>query len=445
MNKKNLILTATKSMNRQQWLEFRQPLTHVRNFLDSKLRLKGVDHDVFWLHGDNRTPDLVESLYNVLIETFKQDDWQNFQFPTIGGSEISSIMGLNPYKSSIELYFEKVGLKKTFDGDNVAMFWGRELEEQIAEKWQYWDGSAEGMIDNFAKGNIKRKCRRINFYVQNRNTPWIFVSLDRVINKTKTDQEVLDEGCLECKTISGWSSDMWEGGIPVMYVAQLQTQLLTCEFLFGEMAILKDGRFFDVIPFDKHPDICDRIIKDSEHFFQIVKKGIEEYFLWTYAPTDELKQQHYHNIEQLAPEPDGSDAYKNYLSQAYQNATAEGIIGGVLELDLAKKYKFYGAKINDFETLQQECSNKLKAFMKESSKIDLGKDGSVTWNNNAKGTRVFRVNVKLDPDYLPEAFKPEPGDSVQEPGNPPESKEMAFQNDPGSKRKKVVEDSDRGE
>lgn len=460
MNKANLILTSTRDMNREQWLEFRQPLTHIKKFISEQwkevLKANGEPIPIeksFWEMDQ-------ASIYAGLKTFFKSKQWEEFLFPVIGASEVATILGLNPYKSSIELFFEKSGPKQVFDFDNVAMFWGRELEEQIANKWQYWDGTPEGMIENFANKNILRKCRRLNAYVQNKQFPWLFVSLDRVINKTKTEQEVIDEGSLECKTISGFSANMWEGGIPIMYVAQLQAQLIACEFTFGEIAILKDGRYFEVYPFDRSQEIVDRIIKDSKEFFDIVKEGAANWLLHQFAPTDELKQIHYARIEEIAPEPDGSEAYKNYLSDTYKTDKGEGITGGIVELELAKEYKYFAARIKDFETLQLERSNKLKAVMKDSPKLDFGEAGSATWKVDGRGTRSFRVNVKNEPGYLPDAFKAQPWPlnevaaipaevtdpgKKEQPGAP--AAEIPFQDEPvkKSRKKKVAEEADRGE
>lgn len=398
MNTNNLILTPTTKMSRAEWLAFRQPLTHIKE-------------EIFrsWIHPGEEVPwTATEDFYNDLKNYFHNSiDWKNATFPILGASEVSTIMGLNPYKSIIELFFEKTGAKPTFDEDNIAMFWGRELEEQIAQKWQYFDGSAEGMIANFASDNIIRKCRRANAYIQNKNFPWLFCSLDRIINKGTTGKE----GSLECKTISGFSANMWENGIPPMYVGQLQVQMKICEFDFGEIAILKDGRYFEVLPFDIHPGICQRIVDESKKFFDMVKAGCEQFLLWTYCPNDELKQDHYAKLEQLAPEPDGSDAYKAYLSQAYSDKGFE-ITGTAVELELAKQYKHHATKIKVYEADQQECSNKLKAFMKDASTLSFGQDGSCTWKTDKGGKRTFRVNVREE-SSVPEFFGVKPEETVE--------------------------------
>lgn len=391
MNTKNLILTSTVGMSREDWLAFRKPVNHVKKFIQTFA--ENIWHDA----------TTNKERYNFLKILFSKDsfskEWQEFEFPCIGASEISCLIGLNPYKSIIELFYEKVGIKETFDQDNIAMFWGRELEAAIAEKWQYWEGSPESLIENFAAGKIIRKCRRMNAYCQNKNFPWIFVSVDRIINKS----DKFAEGVNECKTISGFAANMWENGIPPMYVAQLQAQIAVTELDYGEMTILKDGRYFDVYPFDKSEMIANKLITESKRFFENVKAGIEQYLLGLYSPDEQTRLDHYAKIDNLSPEPDGSTSYEKYLNKTYEDKGFE-ITGGLYELGLAKDYVYFGGQIKSLETLQTERSNKIKAIMKDASCISFGQDGQCTWREGAK-SRTFRVNVKIDPDYKPDVMK----------------------------------------
>ena len=117
------------------------------------------------------------------------------------------------------------------------MFLGKQAEDKNAEMWEYWDGSVEGMIKNFYSGNKVRRCRRLNAYVQNPKYKWLFVSLDRVINKHTWKGVEFGEGTLELKNLSSYEADKWEGGIPLKHLLQVQTQMAVCEFDYGELAV----------------------------------------------------------------------------------------------------------------------------------------------------------------------------------------------------------------
>lgn len=406
MNKNNLIFTDTKAMNREQWLAFRQPLTHVKPFLAKIYEQRtGVKANLTFFSGWNN-----EELYKILLVLFTTEQWKEFIFPTVGASEISSIVGLNPYKSIIELYYEKIGLKEPFKETNAAMFWGKTLEATIAEMWQYWDGSAESVFENEQAGKIVRRCRRLNAYTQNKNWPWLFVSVDRIINKGEHGEE----GVLECKTMSGHAADMWEDGIPPMYVAQLQTCLAVTELKFGEMANLIDGREFSVYPFGVSEAITDRLIRESKKFFDMVKAGVENYLLYCYAPTDWQKQEHIAKIDANSPEPDGSLSYENYLKTTYKENGYE-ITGGQVEIHIAKSHDYFNEKIKMLTDLKRLCSNKLKGFMKDAAVISFGEEGKVSWKADKNGTRTMRIKVNAEIDFVPdpEILKTDP-EQVQE-------------------------------
>lgn len=370
MNKKNLIITSTKNMDRNDWLNFRKPLHHVSHQLKQ------------W----------EVSSYESAQGFFDDEVWKDYIFPCVGGSEVSTVMGLNPYKASITLFYEKVGVKEPEDIDNAAMFWGRELEEQVAQKWQYWPGDAEGMMQNFKDGRKLRKCERVNAYLQHKDFPWLFCSLDRIIKKWGDSKHT---GILECKTMSGWVAKMWENGLPPDYLVQAQTQMLICEESFGEIAYLMDGRSYDVLPFEFSYNIADAVKARTKIFFDTVKTGIENFVLANFAMEQDLRMEHLHVIDMLAPEPDGSEAYKDYLSQHYQDKDF-GKPGGQYEFNQAEIYDDCNHEMKLIGNKQTEASNKLKAFMGDANKIDFGEKGNVTWKQNAKGTRTFRVSIKRD-------------------------------------------------
>jgi putative phage-type endonuclease len=375
MKTTNLVITPVKYMHHTEWLAFRQPVNHVRTFIDS-------------IHNGN------EITYESLTHTFKTNEWYEFVFPCIGSSEMSTVMGLNPYQSIIELFYLKVGIKEQMDFDNSAMFWGRELEEQIAQKWQYWDKDADSMIQNYKTEKMLRRCRKLNAYIQNMRSEWIFVSVDRIINQLKNGKETKTEGILECKCISGYTADQWEHGFPPGYVIQQQTQLGTIELTYGEIGLLKDGRHMEVYPFDYNESIYSTVVRKSKLFFDSIKKSLEHFFLAQYAEDLQTKLDHLAEIDRLAPEPDGSIAYENYLKE---NKTDKGIEkrGGDEEFGLAVDYLKYKSTIEDWEVKQRECSNKLKTFMGEGgSFIDFGERGYVSWRADVKGTRRFMVKIK---------------------------------------------------
>lgn len=63
------------------------------------------------------------------------DEWHAARQNSIGGSEISSIVGLNPYESAYSLWAKKTGKIPNIVEENWAMRFGKAFEEPILKLW----------------------------------------------------------------------------------------------------------------------------------------------------------------------------------------------------------------------------------------------------------------------------------------------------------------------
>ena len=81
--------------------------------------------------------ELKEILPNKEVEPLdfvSQEDWHKLRSKGIGGSDIGAILGVNKYRSLVDVYLDKIEGKKV--EDNNAMFWGRILEPIIRAEFQ---------------------------------------------------------------------------------------------------------------------------------------------------------------------------------------------------------------------------------------------------------------------------------------------------------------------
>lgn len=331
------------------------------------------------------------------------ENWLRFRKRGIGASEAGVVLGLSPYKSNVELYYDKIGEGLNVKPDNIAMFMGREQEDFIAKMWEYWSGSEESLIENFKNGNRVRKMRRIKAYIVNKKYPHLFASLDRIVNKNQllpeelSDEEIVEiksgNGTLELKTISGWESEKWEGGVPPAYVIQKHTQLLVTEWNWGELAVLKDGRFFDVLPFDKNPKIEAIILDKTLEFWNRVERSrklltarFEAEKSFNVRKVRELSAE----LQRLEPEPDGSRGLESFLKEKYRDAEPKSERSGTdEELKWAEEHLIGKRKIKEIgeNILLQE--NRLKSSMGTVERLTFGARGSVYWKNASDGSRRF--------------------------------------------------------
>ena len=311
-------------------------------------------------------------------------EWLNFRDNGLGASEIGTLMGVNSWKSPAELYYQKIGIIPQKQIENMPMFMGTILEETVADIFEYWETDEPTMIKNFREDKKVRHLYEPTGYIVNPSFPHLFFSPDRLVisrdirvrNSTINLENV--DAIAEIKTISGWSSKQWDGGIPPSYYLQLQTYMMGLGVEKGYLVVLEDGRNFKVHEFDVDEEIISSIINITEDFWERVKLGREAVANGT-------------DYDQFAPPPDGTEAYSEYLNDRFANPE-DKTIASTPEIDHhITRYLELGSEIAAMEDGKREHANMIKAHMGNYSMInsDVAK---VTWRPNKKGSRVFRIS-----------------------------------------------------
>lgn len=141
----------------------------------------------------------------------------------IGGSDASAIVGMNPYKSNIELWEEKTGRVIPEDiGDKPYVKYGKEAEKHLTELFKLDYPQYEVYYNEFE-------------VIKHPEHPFLLATLDG----TLTDKETGRKGILEIKTTSILNSmhrEKWNNQIPNNYYIQCLHYLLVTEY---EYCILK--------------------------------------------------------------------------------------------------------------------------------------------------------------------------------------------------------------
>lgn len=299
-------------------------------------------------------------------------EWYARRQNGLGASEIGILLGLSKYRpTNMELWHFKVGTEKPPQFDNEAMFHGRGLEDYVANIWQYWDNNGASYVDNYNKGEVIRKCRKLVGFVTNPKYPHLFTNLDRVMEIGSpmmreaggmSDEMTEEMSPLEIKNMSKYVTDMWEGGIPINYTIQVQQQLLITEAKYAEIAYLVDGRNLNVRIIEPDKDLQDMIITRSTEFWESVEAGRHYFEIYKNARSEAEKQDAMGMIQMLEPEPDGSEAYKEYLSEKHQREYDEVLASDDIAITAAK-HRAYQALRKEVEALEEEQANRLRYFM----------------------------------------------------------------------------------
>lgn len=151
-----------------------------------------------------------------------RDEWLNVRKNYIGGSDAAAVLGLNPYKSNLELWQEKTGIVTPEDiSEKPYVKYGHTAESYLRELFaldfpEYEVGYAEN-----------------NLWL-NDAFPFAHASLDGWL----TDQDGR-KGILEIKTtniLQSMQKEKWDHRIPDNYYIQVLHYLMVTEFDF---AVLK--------------------------------------------------------------------------------------------------------------------------------------------------------------------------------------------------------------
>lgn len=316
--------------------------------------------------------------------------WLEFRDNGIGASEVATILGMNQWKCSAELYYQKLGVFGPMEDENQAMFMGNELEPVAASLYEYWAGTEESMRNNKRYNNRVRTLYDPKCYVLNPEFPNLFFSPDRL------DLLDFDHGrkfvvrgeyiypdhvsrVVEIKTISGFAQKQYEDKFNPSYGIQLMTYLMGLGITDGSIFTMADGRNFDETTLKLDQTLCDQIVRATNDFWERVVAGREALELGG-------------DVDQFAPPPDGSQAYASFLKKKYadpQDQIAHTPDPRMLRMAQEHAYLQLSSKELDKELTLR--SNILKDYMGDDyNQIDFGPLGKVTWRANIHGTRTFR-------------------------------------------------------
>jgi len=281
----------------------------------------------------------------VKTQDLNRDQWLEVRKGGIGSSDAASAVGLNPYKSQLELWLEKTGrdgnLPKTDPNDETSpMYWGTLLEPIVAAHYTKRTGN---------------KVRRINAVLQHQQEPWMLANLDR---------EVVGAGdvqILECKTAGLNGARLWKEGVPEYVQLQVMHQLAVTGKQAADVAVLICGQELRV----------HRIERDEGMIAQLVE--LERDF-WRHVETDQ------------APAADGSDSADVALRCLYPQDSGQTLdLSG--DLDLSAVFSDLLAVRQSLTTqtqLESQLKQRIQQRMGDATKA-VFELGEVTWKRSKDG------------------------------------------------------------
>lgn len=168
----------------------------------------------------------------------------------IGGSDVAAILGLNKYKTPLDVYNEKVhGCEVE---ENEAMYFGNRLESVI--------------VDEFAK-RTQKFVFLTNSTFRHSKYPFLIAHVDGLIAD--------DDSILECKNVGAYSISEWgeEGTdeIPLYYKCQVAHYCCVLEKPKAFIAVLFGGNQFKIYEYKRDMELERLIISKCQEFWKCVE------------------------------------------------------------------------------------------------------------------------------------------------------------------------------
>lgn len=288
------------------------------------------------------------------VSDVTREEWLAGRRTGIGGSDAACVMGLNPFRSRLELFADKRGMIPDKQ-DTEAMRLGRDLEQYVA--------------DRFCEATGK-KVRRNNYMYRSVEHPFMIADIDR---------EVVGENAgLECKTTRNWERNDYErGNVPLNYYVQCVHYMAVRNYDRMYLGVLVFGKGFYWFTIDRNKDEETALIDQERRFWELVESN-------------------------TPPDGDGTESAETACTSICGIANAEKEYDPVNLCDMDTDFKILDVLTEESKNLDKKINE-----IKERIKLKMG-DAPTGWSTNyscsfRNQTRTTVDNKKLKEEY-PQAF-----------------------------------------
>lgn len=242
-------------------------------------------------------------------------EWLKERKKGIGGSDISVIMGVNKWRSKLDLYLDKTS-DTTNEIDSEIVYWGNVLEPVVANEFMKRTGKA------VVESHEIHRHKDYDFFC---------ATVDRLL--------IDEDAILECKTTSVFNDRLWQDEqIPDSYILQCQWYMYVLDKPKAYIACLIGGQKF----------VWKEIFRNEDLIRMMKEKAFE---FWTE-----------HVLKEIPPE-DNAVSSETVL-RMYPNSNGKTIDISDIDHDLSD-LKTVQENIKVFQDVEESIKNKIKMFLGE--------------------------------------------------------------------------------
>ncbi|MDN6626249.1 MAG: YqaJ viral recombinase family protein [Pisciglobus halotolerans] len=284
-------------------------------------------------------------------------DWLQQRRGSLGGSDVSAVLGFNKYRSTYQLWLDKTGQIEIDDDEpSEAAHFGNILEQVVADEFVRRTGIK---VRNDNKMHFKKE------------KPYLSANIDRAV--------IGENAFLECKTASEWLKNDWnEEEIPTAYMLQIQHYMNVLGSDYCYIAALIGGNKFIWKKVERDQELIDLIEQRLTDFWEV------------------------NVVKKVEPAMDGSKATEDFVNQRYHEEGSEELLlhhDTDEALDTLDELK---ETIKQLETSKKAIENDLKNKLgKADANIAISPRRLIAWNAITSN----RLDTKKLKEEQPEIYE----------------------------------------
>lgn len=240
----------------------------------------------------------------------------------IGASDISAIVGLNPYADAVDVLNEKLGYEVSSPGEATsASELGHKLEKLIIMPAYIEDQKAEII----PCGSIKH-----------REHDWAAATLDAKVIGSRRGVECKAVGM---RMVYDWDESS-DDGVPHYVRCQAEWQMFCIDLDEVDVAALLGGTKFKIYRIKSDPELRAHLVSSGEEFWRR------------------------HVLEKRAPELSGSSSVRTYLNAKYPPLPDPVIVPADADVTaLVESRELKSAQTKEVETLKEGTTQAIIAWL----------------------------------------------------------------------------------
>jgi putative phage-type endonuclease len=298
-----------------------------------------------------------------------KQEWLRERKNYLGGTDLSSIAGLNPYRTALDVYLDKTSDDIACE-TSPAMRWGNLLEEAVAKAYSEDTGQTIEIEPNT---------------IYHPSMKFLGANIDRWVG----DKEYV----LECKTAGFTRGKEWgeEGTdqIPESYLVQVAYYAAICAVPKIDIAVLIGGQDFRIYTYERTKELEDKLIKIACNFWDNhIEKRIPPKCVSTRDTFNLFPQSNYQEIVAESNIMEKLEQLKSLKKE--ENRIADTI--EKLKTDIQEFMRDYDVLIDNQGNVIATWKNTTpRSFFDLKRFKDEAKDLYLKYTSHAKQSRMFLI------------------------------------------------------